>query len=866
MSRETLMGTNSTVIAHTNAPNIIVIKRNGSRESFKVDKLVSSILKACNNRCSQSEISEIVNGLIEEIKTHLEISTSELVDRIERIMITRSFEDPKWLEIAKSYELGKIYKDVRGREKIEIDSRDLALTFPAIKVLESRYLLKDPETGRFLETPQTMFKRVAKAMANVEREYCLKLKFNNHNKCSEVAAYWEEKFYELMSSLKFLPNSPTLMNAGTRLGILSACFVIPVRDSIITKDGEGIYDALRAQAVIFQHGGGTGFDFSELRPEGDVVISTAGVASGPVSFMRVFDVNTEIIKQGGKRRGANMGVLHIWHPDVEKFIEVKSGKFKDAALQNFNISVGVYDYFMHAALNGGLVPFVNPRKTKLCTDKGSDSKYYAIVRARDYISNEWVQEEIEKELEANNNRIWLDESVIITLDEAMAIAEENSAITGFVDAKKLFEKIIKSAWDSGDPGLLFIDTINRRHPTWYLGKINSTNPCGEQPLLPWESCNLGSVDISKYVYTNAEGNPRIAWHALAEDLKTIVRFMDDVIDASQWPLAQLELMAKKTRKIGVGIMGWAYMLIKLGIPYDSVDAIYLAYYLAEWLEYNLALASIELAKERGSFPAYITSKYRPTWLTAKPMEELIKIAKIDEKPTQKLLSIISDRPPVDWKFVEELRMKYGIRNATLTSIAPTGTISIIAGTSSGIEPLFAVAYERHVSIGTFIEIDRIFLEYLRNYDLDDPQLIKNIAERGSIEDLFYIPKALKRLFRTSHDIDPKWHLLHQAAWQQWICGGVSKTVNLKFDATVDTVREVYTLAWLLGCKGITVYRDKSKSQQVLYIGVKMSQTLQKDEKVEKMQESKQKFTVMLGESLAEAIEMSAQQGCSTCKY
>jgi ribonucleoside-diphosphate reductase alpha chain len=848
-----------------NPTTITVIKRNGNKEPFDLTKIALSILKACNDRCNQNEINEILNTLLEEVKSRTEISTSELVDRIERILIMKGIEDPKWFEVAKIYELGKIYKDVYGKGKINIDPRDLKLTFPAIKVIEGRYLLKNPETGRFLETPQGMLRRVAKAIASIEYKYCLSI-HKDPSKCNDIAAYWEEKFYELMSDLRFLPNSPTLMNAGTKLGILSACFVIPVRDSMVTPDGEGIYDALRAQAIIFQHGGGTGFDFSELRPEGDAVASTAGVASGPLSFMKVFDINTEVVKQGGKRRGANMGVLHVWHPDIEKFIDVKSGKFKDINLQNFNISVGVYDYFMYAALNGGLVPLINPRKTCLRIDKKGDSKYYAIIRARDYISNEIIQEEIIKELEINGGSVWLDESIIITLDEAIAIAEDANAIVRFVDAKKLFEKIVKNAWDSGDPGILFIDTINRRHPTWYLGKINSTNPCGEQPLLPWESCNLGSIDISKYVYLNAEGNLRIAWKLLAEDLKTILRFMDDVIDYAKWPLPQLETAIKKSRKVGVGVMGWAYTLIKLGISYDSVDAIYLAYSIAEWIEYNLALASIELAKERGSFPSYDASKYKPTWLTAKPIDELLKIAKINGKPSQKVLSIVSDRPPVDWNFIEKLRMEYGMRNAALTSIAPTGTISIIANTSSGIEPLFAVAYERHITIGTFIEIDRLFLEYLRRYDLDDPQLIKDIAEKGSIEDLFYIPKTLRNLFRTAHDVAPKWHLLHQAAWQQWVCGGVSKTVNLKFDVSVDDVREIYTLAWLLGCKGITVYRDKSKVQQVLYVGVKMSQSTHRDEKTEKQSEQKQKLTIALGETIAEAIEVAAHQGCASCKY
>ncbi|MEM3980472.1 MAG: ribonucleoside-diphosphate reductase, adenosylcobalamin-dependent, partial [Ignisphaera sp.] len=304
--------------------------------------------------------------------------------------------------------------------------------------------------------------------------------------------------------------------------------------------GEGIYDALRAQAIIFQQGGGTGFDFSELRPEGDIISTTSGLSSGPLSFIKMFDVNTDIIKQGGRRRGANMGVMHVWHPDIEKFIDAKSGKSKDVNLQNFNISVGVYDYFMYAAINGGMIPLVNPRKTNLRSDLGNDSRYYAIVRARNYITDEWVQAEVVKELEARGGSVWLDDSVIVTVDEAMAIAEDRKAIVSYIDAKKLFEKIARNAWDSGDPGLIFIDTINRRHSTWYLGKINATNPCGEQPLLPWESCNLGSINLEKYVYIDGERSPQIDWEKLADDLKVAARFMDNVIEAASWPLKQLE--------------------------------------------------------------------------------------------------------------------------------------------------------------------------------------------------------------------------------------------------------------------------------------------------------------------------------------
>ncbi len=851
--------------------NISVIKRSGNREKFDAYKLLKSIIAACNGLCSDAEAWNIVKNVIEELKGKNEVSVDEIVDRVERIFVMRGLENPKWFEVAKLYELGRIYKDVYGKGKpIDIDPRDRKLSFSAIKVLANRYLLKDAKTWRFKETPQMMFRRVAHAIAEAEFVYC-RNKGNSDEYCSEATKFWEEKFYEIMSDLRFLPNSPTLMNAGTRLGILSACFVIPVRDAITTPEGDGIYDAVRAQAIIFQQGGGTGFDFSELRPEGDIVASTGGVASGPISFMKMFDANTDVIKQGGKRRGANMGVLHVWHPDIEKFIDAKSGKLKDINLQNFNISVGVYDYFMDAVIKKSKVPLINPRRTNVRPDLGNDSRFYIISKARHYLNEDWVQEAILEELESKGGSIWIDETVMVTIDEAMAIAEDKDAIVKYEDASKLFEKIVRNAWDSGDPGLLFVDTINRRHPVWYLGKINATNPCGEQPLLPWESCNLGSIDLSKYVYIDSEGMPRIAWRQLAEDLRVIARFMDNVIDVAKWPLPQLEQAIKRTRKIGVGVMGWAYMLIKLGIPYDSVDAIYLAYHLAEWIEYNLALASIELAKERGSFPIYDSSKYKPTWLTAKPLEELLNIAGIKDRPSKKVLELLSDRPLVNWNYIEKLRKEVGMRNATLTSIAPTGTISILAGTSSSIEPIFAVAYERHVTVGTFIEIDPLFLEYLRRYELDNADMIKLVAERGSLSEIPFVPRSLKTLFRTAHDIEPKWHVLHQAVWQQWVCAGVSKTVNLRFDATVEDVREVYILAWLLGCKGITVYRDKSKAQQVIYVGVKMSQTTSQKTSAESMQQTAKEgiqkgYTLTSLKGIGEAIEDIAHSSCQTCEY
>jgi ribonucleoside-diphosphate reductase alpha chain len=789
---------------------ITVIKRDGKKEKFSILKLRTSILKALE----PLDLSEYIDDLLEEIISNISsikvISTREISDRVEMALIQKVVSDQRFEEAAKYYALARLYNDVFGKGKWKtFDEVDRSLSYAAIRVLQSRYLMKNPNTLRALETPKMMFWRVAKSIAAAEDS-------------EEDKRKWSNEFFRILSQRKFIPNSPTLMNAGTRLGILSACFVIPVRDAMVTPDGEGIYDAVRAQAIVFQQGGGCGFDFSELRPEGDIVASTAGVASGPLSFMRVFDVNTDVIKQGGRRRGANMGVLHIWHPDILKFIKAKSGKMKELRLQNFNISVGIYDEFMKQIVNGGKFPLVNPRLTSL--DKSKDSRCYAMVVARHRINEEWVQMVIIDELEEKGGSISLDESLIVTWDEAIAIAESENAIVGYLDPAEVFDEITKSAWDSGDPGLVFIDTMNRRHPTWYLGKINATNPCGEQPLLPWESCNLGSINLEKYVVYH-DGKASIDWEGMASDLKVIARFMDNVLNVARYPLTKLGEAAKKTRKIGVGVMGWAHMLIKLGIKYDSADALCLAYYLAEWIEYNLALASIELAKEKGSFPAYRPDLYRPAWMTAKKLDEIFSIAGIKENISEEVRNLIEKRPEVDWGLIEKLRKRYGMRNAALTSIAPTGTISIIAGTSSSIEPIFALAFTRMVTVGTFIEVNQLFLNDLRKYGLDEPEVIETVAETGSIAHNPFMPRKLRNIYRTAHDVDPIWHVLHQAVWQQWICAAVSKTVNMRSEASVDDVKKVYMLAWLLGCKGITVYRDKSKSQQVIHFGVKLSKKL-----------------------------------------
>ena len=818
-----------------------VIKRDGKREDFRAEKIISKLPGV-----EDEVIDSILNDVAKSVKDGV-IDTRTIADIVERNLIERAVKNINYMELAKRYVLARIYNHVYGKGKWkDFDPHDLLLSYNALKVLEARYLLKDPNTLRYIETPQMMFRRVAKHLANVERLY---------GKSEEEVKRIEEEFYEEMSTLKFVPNSPTLMNAGTRMGILSACFVLPVKDSMTSPEGDGIYDTLRAMALVHQQGGGTGFDFSELRPKGDIVASTAGVASGPVSFMKIFDISTDVVKQGGKRRGANMGVMHVWHADIEDFIKSKTGELKDVQLQNFNISVGVYDYFMEKVERGEEFPLINPRKTKV---PGTDHEYL-IVKARGYLSEDWVQDVILSELEEKGGSVYLDESVIVTMDEALAVAEAEGAVVRYVNARKLFEEIVKGAWDSGDPGLLFIDTINRRHPTWYLGKIQATNPCGEEPLLPWESCNLGSVNLEKYV-VERDGRPTIDWEGLANTVRVAVRFLDNVIDANRYPLKQIEQATRRTRKVGLGVMGLARMLIKLGIPYDSVDAVYLSYQLAKFIYYHAMKASIELAKEKGSFPAYNPKLYRDIFESVKPFEELLEIANVKGSPSPEVVKLAEPANRIDVTEIRDLRLKYGLRNATVVSIAPTGTISIIAGTSSSIEPLFALAFVRNVAVGKFIEIDPLFLEYLRKYELDTPEVVEKVAETGMVGENPYMPRTIKRLFRTAHEVSPEFHLLHQAAWQQWNDSGTSKTINLRSEEPVETVERVYTLAWKLGIKGVTVYRDKSKSQQVIYFGLKKEKEEAKEQK---------KFQVVpsglrLEKKFVE-VEENYAGGCKTCE-
>ena len=586
---------------------------------------------------------------------------------------------------------------IKKKEKIRLDrsifsETGLPLSENAIRVLKKRYLETD-ENGNVIETPEEMFRRVAHHIALAEK---------NYGATDEEVKEIEEIFYKMMTELKFLPNSPTLMNAGRELGQLAACFVLPVEDSM-----EGIFDALKYAALIHKSGGGTGFSFSRLRPKNSRVGTTGGVASGPVSFMKIFNTATEQVKQGGTRRGANMAILRVDHPDIMEFIYSKRDTNE---LNNFNISVAVTEEFMKAVQEGRKYPLVDPHTKKIVKE---------------------------------------------------------------MDAREVYEAIIKCAWETGDPGIVFIDRINEDNPTPELGEIESTNPCGEQPLLPYEACNLGSINLAKFVVKDSDGRVRIDYESLKETVWNAVRFLDDVIDVSNYPLPQIEKMVRGNRKIGLGVMGFADVLFQFMIPYNSEEALKLAEEIMSFIQKEAHEASKALAKERGVFPNF-------------------------EK------SIFKDKP--DCRY----------RNATVTTIAPTGTLSIIAGCSSGIEPVFALCFVRNVMENErLLEVNPYFEKIAKERGFYSEELMERIAEKGNIQDMEEIPKDVRRVFVTAHDIAPEWHVRMQAAFQKYTDNAVSKTVNLPRDATVEDVKKVYDLAYKLRLKGITVYRDGSKKNQVL---------------------------------------------------
>ncbi|MDF2157270.1 adenosylcobalamin-dependent ribonucleoside-diphosphate reductase [Algoriphagus sp. CAU 1675] len=567
-----------------------------------------------------------------------------------------------------------------------------SLSENALKILRERYLLRNAQ-GKTLESPEGMFRRVAKAVAKAEENYAGK----------EAALLREEEFFEMMAELDFLPNSTTLMNAGTGYGQLSACFVLPVEDSL-----NGIFETLKLAAMVQQKGGGTGFNFSKLRPAGDFVSGHGGQSSGPVSFIKLFDFATEHIKQGGRRRGANMGILNIDHPDIFEFIGLRSNGKR---LRNFNLSVAVSDAFMHALEKGEEWELINPRTQKVARK---------------------------------------------------------------VSASMIWKEIVYQAWLSGNPGLIFTDTIQQANPVPSLGKIEATNPCGEVPLLPYESCNLGSINLSHY--GNRESR-KIDWERLKTTVKLAVRFLDDVLEINKFPSSSIKKATLANRKIGLGVMGWAELLIQLRIPYASEEAVELGAKLMKFIQDQSFETSSELAKERGCFPNWEKSKYFP------------------------------DHP---------------MRNATQTSVAPTGTISILADTSSSIEPLFALAFQRkNVLQGeTLKSINPLFMEMLQDENLLNDSILEKVFEKGSCLDIQEIPKNLQEVFRTALEVSPEWHLRHQVAFQNYTDNAVSKTVNLPSTANVEEVEDLYKKAWREKAKGITVFRNESGDQQLLYRGIK----------------------------------------------
>ena len=664
-----------------------VRKRTGEILPFQQEKIRIAIEKAMaalikkNRNIAQKYTEQVINLLNEDSSTFLNgiPDIEQIQDRVETVL---EQHDERLFKIYSLYRRSRgIAREIGQYFKIK---DDLKLGVNALKVLQERYLLKDEE-GNIVETPTQMFRRVAKAIAAVDKTY---------NGDAQVT---ENKFFTAMSNLDFLPNSPTLMNAGTSLGQLSACFVLPIEDSL-----EGIFTTLKNMALIQQSGGGTGFSFSQLREKGAMVKSTKGIASGPVSFMRIFDSTTEVIKQGGKRRGANIGILICTHPDIEEFITAKSGK----ELTNFNISVAATDTFMKKVLRGENLVLRDPKNEK----------------------------QIRK-----------------------------------VNAKALFDLIIGHAWQTGDPGLIFIDEINRKHPLKKSGKIEATNPCGEVPLLSYESCNLGSINLAKMV---KNGKPD--WNKIREISRLGIHFLDNVIDANNYPLPETGQITKANRKIGLGVMGFAEMLYHLKIPYNSNLALETGKKVISLIAREARKKSAELGKERGSFPNFVNS----VW---------------------------SKRYPA-------------MRNATCLTIAPTGTISIIANCSSGIEPVFALAFYRQVLEGKKLpEINAVFKHELIKRSLYSEELLHEISKTGSITSLD-LPTDLKKIFVSALDVSPEMHVRMQAMFQQYVDNAVSKTVNLPKNSSVDEVEKIYMLAWKLKCKGITVYRYGSKPEQVLYLG------------------------------------------------
>ncbi|MGA1874318.1 MAG: vitamin B12-dependent ribonucleotide reductase [bacterium] len=677
-----------------------VRRRDGSLVPFNRDKIYYALYRAFfESFRDEQESAQRAEALTRNVVSliHERFRGSPTVegiqDLVEEVLIQQGYA-----QVAKSYILYRqSHREIREIKGWMGIRDELKLPINTLQVLQRRYLQKD-EQGNIIESPAQMFRRVAGSIARAEHRY---------GSSSDVHRY-EEEFYAMMVGREFMPNSPTLMNAGTEIGQLSACFVLPVEDSI-----QDIFTAVKDMALIHKSGGGTGFSFSHLRPKGDLVKSTMGVASGPVSFMEVFDTATGVIKQGGRRRGANMGILRVDHPDIVDFITAKD---KESKFQNFNLSVAATDIFMRAVEENGDYGLINPRNGR----------------------------EVKR-----------------------------------VSAREIFDLIVHMAWKTGDPGMIFLDTINTFNPTPDLGPIEATNPCGELPLLPHESCNLASINLSRLV----KGR-EIDWDHLTRLVHLGVRFLDDVIDVNNYPLPEIETITRKNRKIGLGVMGFADLLLELGLPYHSDSAVNVAGKIMKHISTEAWAYSRKLAEERGPFPNFSSSLYASR----------------------------GDQP---------------VRNATTTTIAPTGTISIIAGCSSGIEPIFALSFVRNVMDKTkLMEVNPIFERLARERGFYSEAFMGMIARLGSIQDVKEIPEDIRRVFVTTFDVSPHWHLKVQAAFQKYTDNSVSKTINLPAEARVEDVREIYLEAHKLGCKGITIYRYGSKPDQVLSLPAQQKERLE----------------------------------------
>jgi len=661
-------------------------KRDGRIVKFDQQKITDAIYKAL---VASNYEGKKAKSLSDSVVYILKQRFSERIPNVEDIqnIVIEVLRKKGFDKVAEEYSSYRKKKEELRELRKTFGIEEIKLSVNALEVLRRRYLLKN-EKGDIIEVPAQMFRRVAKSIAEVDKKY------------GDDFRKSEEEFFSIMSKLEFLPNSPTLFNAGTNTNFgLSACYVLPIDDSL-----ESIFNAVKNMALIEQSGGGVGFDFSRLRPRGDVVRTTHGMASGPVSFMHIFDVATEIMKKGGKRRGAMMGILRVDHPDILEFIIAKN----KGVLTNFNLSVAVTDEFMKAIMENKSYDLINPR---------------------------------------------------------------NKNIVKRLKAKYVWDSIIENAWKTGDPGIIFIDEINRNNPTPAAGKIEAVNPCGEVDLLPYESCNLGSINLSKMI---GKDN-KIDWEKLERTVRIAVHFLDNVIDANTYTLTEIERVTKSNRKIGLGIMGWAELLIKLNIPYASNEALKLAESVMKFITENARKVSEELGLKRGSFPNFEKSIYFGKYKA--------------------------------------------MRNATVSSIAPTGSISIIAGCSSGIEPLFGVSFMRNVLDGTkLFEVNPLFERMSKERGIYSGKLLERIAKSGSIQKINEIPNDMRKIFVTALDIRPEWHARVQASFQKYVDNAISKTVNMPENSTKSNVKKIFELAYKLRCKGITVYRYNSKPQQVLSFG------------------------------------------------